>query len=131
MKKFFIIFLIVTNCVSSFAQSGIQYEIEPAIEKIQADYIAAWQRVAETNGYRIQIIALTGDNAKTRVENEFQQFVAKFPEIPAYLSFIAPYFRIRVGNFFTRLQAYKSLLEIQQAYPDSYIISDKIQYLND
>lgn len=131
MRFLFIIFFITIGCNFSFAQGNIRYDIEPAIEKIQADYVTAWEKVGETNGYRIQIIALAGANAKTRVEKEFQKFVAEFPEIPAYLSFVAPNFRIRVGNFFTRLQAYKTLLEIRPTHPDAYITSDKIHYLDD
>lgn len=130
MRYFLILLLIFLGLGSSSAQGSVRYDVESGIEKMQADYIAVWERVAETNGYRIQIMALTGSNAKIRVENEFKEFVARFPEYPAYLSFTAPYFKIRVGNFSTRLQAYKVLLELRQVYPDAYITSDKIQYLD-
>lgn len=104
--------------------------MEPVVETIQADYIRAWSKIKETDGYRIQVAAFTGVNSRNIAESKSNEFRAAFPEIKAYISFQEPYFRIRVGNYFSKLEAYKALVEIRTVYPSAYIIPDKIKYLD-
>ncbi len=129
MRKIFLILLISTICTTLWAQSGVTIVQDPVIEQIQNSYIKAWNKVGETNGYRIQIVAVSGTNSKNTAESERSTFLNTFPEIPTYLSYAEPYFRIRIGDFKTRLEAYKTLVEIQVFYPNAYIVPDKIQYL--
>lgn len=126
MKKFLVTILLLEICVFSMAQ--VRYDVEPAVEVIQQDYIKAWEKVGEVKGYRIQIMAFTGINSRSTAESERSLFGSRYPEIPAYISYNEPYFKIRVGNFLTRLEAYKALLEIQESYPGAYVIPDKITY---
>lgn len=128
MRSFIATFLLSITCIISLAQGSIHYNIEPAIEKAQEDYIAKWNQIGEIDGYRIQILAVTGTNSKGQAEGAKNTFQIQFPEISAYISYVEPYFRIRVGNFSTRLEAYQTLMEIQGMYPNAYIIPDKIEY---
>ncbi len=114
--------------VCSLSMAQVTYDVEPAVETIQEDYIRAWGKVGEIKGYRIQILAFTGTNSRTTAESERALFTARYPEIPAYIVYTEPYFKIRVGNFYTRLEAYKVLMEIQETYPGAYITVDKIRY---
>ena len=111
-----------------FSMAQVQYDVEPGIEAIQSDYVKVWERVGEMKGYRVQILAVTGTNSRNTVENERALFQARFPEVPAYISYKEPYFKIRVGDFMTRLDAYKMLVEVRDLYPGAYIIIDKIKY---
>lgn len=126
MKKVFVTLLLSIICMISIAQ--VQYDVEPTIETIQSDYIKAWEKVGEIKGYRIQIIAFTGTNSRNTAESERSLFESRYPEIPVYILYSEPYFKIRVGNFQTRLEAYKTLLEIQASYPGAYVVPDKITY---
>lgn len=130
MKKYLITFLWIVVCLCTYAQSSVHYDIEPAIEKIEASYIAAWNKVGTMNGYRIQIIAVTGSSSKAQAESEYNRFTTQFPDINAYILFAEPYFRVRVGNYKNRLQAYRELLIIQESFPDAFIISDKISCID-
>ncbi len=129
MKKISITLMLLICCIIGVGQNSVQYNVEPAIETIQNDYIKIWNKLGEINGYRIQIGALTGANSKNTAENERLKFQNLFPEIPAYITYMEPYFRIRVGNFYSRIDAYRVLLEIQATYPNAYIVPDKITYL--
>lgn len=128
MKKIFSTLLLVIVCVIGMAQNSVQYDVEPAIITIQNDYVKVWNKLGETNGYRIQIAAVTGTNSRSTAENERFAFQSRYPEIPAYISYMEPYFRIRVGNFSTRLEAYYIIKEIQGDYPNAYIVPEKITY---
>lgn len=126
MRNVIATFLLLAICMFSMAQ--VQYDVEPGIEAIQSDYVKVWERVGEMKGYRVQILAVTGTNSRNTVENERALFQARFPEVPAYISYKEPYFKIRVGDFMTRLDAYKMLVEVRDLYPGAYIIIDKIKY---
>lgn len=128
MRTCIVTFLLIIFCAVSMAQTSVRYDVEPAIEKIQEDFISRWEQIGEVDGYRIQILAVTGTNSRSQAEGAKTTFEAQFPEIPAYMTYMEPYFRIRVGNFISRLEAFKTLTNIQWQYPNAYIIPDKIEY---
>jgi hypothetical protein len=79
-------------------------------------------------GYRIQIFFDSGSNSKIRAQSVYEEFAGKFPEVKAYLLFIAPNYKVRVGDFRTRLDATRLLREIQADYPNAYVITDEINF---
>ncbi len=129
MRKTVLTSLFLAFCIIASAQ--VRYDLEPIVDTIQADYIKAWSKVKETDGFRIQIAAFTGVNSRNIAESKSYEFEAAFPELKTYISFQEPYFRVRVGDFFSKLEAHKALIEIQTVYPNAYIIPDKIKYLDE
>ncbi|MBL0135497.1 MAG: SPOR domain-containing protein [Chitinophagaceae bacterium] len=76
-------------------------------------------------GYRILIISSNDRNqaneAKTKVYKNF-------PELKAYLSYQAPYYKLKVGNFANTKDAEVYLKKIQLYFPATvYIIRDMIE----
>ena len=129
MKRILPIFILsVVFCLSLSAQNGVRYDIEPSIVRIQEDYVNNWRKVGEINGYRIQIAAYSGVNSKSQAEAARNSFNNLFPYTKSYLIYNEPYFKVRVGNYYTRLQAYKDLETIRETYPSAYIVQDKINY---
>ncbi len=78
------------------------------------------------DGYRIQIFFDSGADSKKRALDAKSEFSAKFPSIPAYISFQEPFFKIRVGDFRYKLQADGVLEMIKQDYPNAYTVKDII-----
>jgi hypothetical protein len=74
-------------------------------------------------GYRVQIFL--GDR-KTAEETK-RSFLQKYPDTPAYLSWLAPNFRLRVGDLRTRLEAEHLLQLLKAEHPGSYIVPDEIE----
>ena len=129
MKNILIILLLtVAFCLRLSAQESVRYDIEPGIVRIQEDYVTNWKKVGEINGYRIQIAAYSGVNSKSQAEYAKNSFNNLFPYTKAYIIYTEPYFKVRVGNYYSRLQAYKELENIKLTYPSAYIVPDKINY---
>ena len=128
MKKILTIFLLSLAWCVAFSQGSIRYDIEPEIVRIQEDYVNNWKKIGEINGYRIQIAAYSGVNSKSQAEYAKNSFNNLFPYTKAYLIYNEPYFKVRVGNYYSRLQAYKDLETIKLTYPSAYIVPDKISY---
>lgn len=128
MRKILTILLFLLACGITLAQGRVNYDIEPGITKIQEDYIYNWKKVGELNGFRIQIAAYSGVNSRSQAEAARNAFSALFPYTRTYLIYNEPYFKVRVGNYYTRLQAFKDLETIRETYPSAYIVPDKISY---
>lgn len=92
-------------------------------ERIDALLEDARSRKFPQQGYRVQIFL--GD--RTSAETTKRAFLQKHPDIPAYLSWLAPNFRLRVGDLRTRLEAEHLLRDMKLLYPGSYIVPDEIE----
>lgn len=95
-------------------------------EKIELLDSLRKEHPGKIDGYRLQIFF--GNR------NEARELRAKFlqehPELGAYISYLAPNFRLRVGDFRTRLECEAFKKEIAQEFPGSYLVKDKIELPN-
>jgi hypothetical protein len=80
---------------------------------------------SDLKGYRIKIHF---GSDKTKAREIKAKFIAKFPDVPAYEKYDQPNFNIRVGDFRTKLEAYKFLKEIQPEFPAAFIVLDEIEF---
>lgn len=80
----------------------------------------------EIDGYRIQIFFDSGSNSKNAATNIKAGFEAVYPEIKSYLSYKEPYYRIRIGDFRTLIEAVGFQKKIADEYPNSFPVTDKI-----
>ena len=119
MRNFFIILILTVIGNVALAQVRVHYDIEPAIVRIQEDYINNWRKVGELNGFRIQIAAYSGVNSKSQAEAARNSFNNLFPYTKSYLIYNEPYFKVRVGNYRSRLQDHKDLETIRLTYPSA------------
>lgn len=76
-------------------------------------------------GYRIQIASLSGSNSKQQAFSLKSTVQNMFPEVDVYIIFDEPNFKVKVGDFRTRLEAYGFLQKIKP-YHAGYIIQDNI-----
>lgn len=79
-------------------------------------------------GYRVQIFFESGNNSSTGAQEVKEEFEERYPGIPAYISWKAPNFRVRVGDFRTRIDASGFLNKIQKKYPNAWVIKDEIKF---
>lgn len=74
-------------------------------------------------GYRIQL----SFGRKEEVNTIRTAFLQQYPDYGAYISWLQPNFRLRVGDFRTRLQAERFLWELREDFQGSYIVRDEIE----
>lgn len=79
-------------------------------------------------GYRIQILKASGNDALDLTEEAKTLFMEKYSDANVYLTFDEPYYRVRVGDFRTRLEAEKFLRKISRKYPGAWVIQDYINF---
>jgi hypothetical protein len=76
------------------------------------------------DGYRIQIFF---SESRSVAQSQRAGFINTHENHKAYIDYLAPNYRIRVGNFRTKLQAEKFKQELVSIYPTSIVLKDKIE----
>jgi hypothetical protein len=130
MKQIAFIFLLVCTFSFSQAQKNISYDKEKGIDAIEQQYLDTWKKIMKMDGFRIQVTSFAGVNSKTLIEKTASQFEQQFPKTPCYKSYLEPNFRLRVGNYRTKLEAFKALQKISPIFPGAFVIKEQIDFKN-
>ncbi len=94
------------------------------IDKVSDDLAGGTTKKPIIKGYRVQVIS---SSTKGNVDSERARCMAAHRSHKTYIDYKAPNFRLRVGNFRTRLEAEKFQNEIKELFPNTLIISDMIE----
>jgi len=105
------------------ADTIISLEIDPRIDVLTERY----NRVHKIRGYRIQIIS---SSKKDKAKRALSKFVSAFSELTAHESYQQPFFTVKVGDFLTKLEAEKYHRLIKEEFPESFIIPDYVEPVN-
>jgi hypothetical protein len=76
-----------------------------------------------TSGYRVQIFFGSSRQAAYDAQAKFNE---EYPEHRTYITYNEPNFKVRAGDFRTRLEAEKLLKEISPMFTSLFIIPEKI-----
>ncbi len=85
------------------------------------------RRQDEIMGYRVQIYFDAGNNSLERAQTEARTYQMLYPDDTAYISYREPYYKVRVGDFRTRLAAEGFLQQILGVYPNAFVIKDRVR----
>lgn len=116
-----ILLLILTSLfsINSVAQSNkLSLSQDPKFEQLLNEKRKINVSMATNEGYKIQIY--TGDSENSK--RELARFKAEFSYLDATIIFHTPYYKVWIGNFRTKIDAERHLLEIQKKYSNSLII---------
>jgi hypothetical protein len=84
-------------------------------------------RLKQTSeGFRVQ---LHFGNDRDKAREVKSKFLNQHQDVSAYESYQQPNFRIRVGNFRTRLEAMKFLKSIKSDFPSAFVVADEIIFI--
>ncbi|HHU34261.1 MAG TPA: SPOR domain-containing protein [Bacteroidetes bacterium] len=99
----------------------------PAIDTLISRSILA-NKKRGIQGFRIQIFLSSARNARTEADRVNAEFISKFPGMYSIVEYQEPgYFKVRVGNYRSRVEAYKDLRLIQREFPDAYAVPATIE----
>jgi hypothetical protein len=131
-KTVLLLFFIITSLCSfaqqSLAQGQVNIIQDKRVDELVQKHVYVNERFDGLVGYRIQIFFESGSNAKNRANTTKRRFSNHFSDIDTYVTFDAPHFKVRVGNFRTRIEAEKNLIEIRKYFDIAYIVPSKIDF---
>ena len=103
--------LSLSGFTQNIQKGSAEYIQDPRIDnllnlhKSLNEYLLCDDDNYQIKGYRVQIFFDSGNNSSTRAREVKEEFILKFQDVPAYISWKSPNFRVRVGDFRTRLEA--------------------------
>jgi hypothetical protein len=123
----FFIVLFFTYCANAQTRGKVEVIKDPRIDTLAARRLALNKaggvEAGTANGYRVQIF--TGPSRKDAYEVQ-AKFQEEFPDIRTYIIYNEPNFKVRAGDFRTRLEAEKMEEELKKWFTGMFIIPEKI-----
>ena len=92
------------------------------------NHIEQNKRKGGVPGYRIRIYSNLGSFAREESQATKAKFYELFSEIPIYLEYDSPYFKVYVGDFRSNIDALADFKRIKRYFPSAFIVPDKINY---
>lgn len=124
--RLFLYISLVFCCITASAQTGsIQIEQDARIDSLMHKRFSFNKSKHGVDGFRVQIHF--GQNREL-AQSIRTRFSTDFPELKTYLGYDAPYYKIRVGDFINRLEAYKIQKEISKEYKGAYIVPTAVDF---
>ncbi|MFQ3327007.1 MAG: hypothetical protein ACI8YC_001647 [Salibacteraceae bacterium] len=140
MIKILISFLIQTLFLGAFSQVPSNNSEKRTIEKNESYEVISDKRLKELEnriitinenkktieGYRLQLFSSSGPNSFNQANEVQTQFLIIYNDVPAYVVHKKPAFKVRVGDFRTRLETERFFIELRENFPDAFIVKDDI-----
>jgi len=96
------------------------------LDKLVSWHIQNNKRREGIEGYRVEIFSSTND--KQRALDKKVEFLSKYPDCDVYVLFNSPNFKVRVGDFRTKSEAFKLFKKIEKDYNAAFVVKDNINF---
>jgi hypothetical protein len=106
----------------SFGQAT--YQQDARIGELMNRFMHQQAERQTTDGFRVQ---LHFGNDREKAREVKVRFLQQFPEVPAYESYQQPNFRIRVGDFRSKLEANRFLKRVLPTFPAAFSVPEQIR----
>lgn len=125
---FFILFLVSTQAFAQQTRGRVEVVKDPLVDtliakRFELNNAAGMPTAFSSYGYRVQIFS--GSNRKDAY-NAQARLQDQYPELRTYIIYSEPNFKVRAGDFKTRLEAQKLMQELRPNFTSLFIISEKI-----
>ncbi|QXV65832.1 SPOR domain-containing protein [Mucilaginibacter sp. 21P] len=130
--KYCFLLLLLSASVKSFGQTRgkVQVVAPPLFDTLLAKRAAlnsgkagGSPRYSSSYGYRVQIYSGTNRSAAFNAQAKCNK---EFPELRTYIVYREPNFKIRAGDFRTRIEAERFKQQLSAYFTSLFIISEKI-----
>jgi hypothetical protein len=117
----------VLHLKKSNGKAAVALHQSKAIEESVRTHIIA-NKGRTLNSYRIRIFFDNSQDARVNSGGAYGTFLKIFKGIPAYRSYVNPYFKVSVGDFRTKAEAMEKLIHIKKVFPAAFIVKEKIRF---
>ena len=108
--------------------NDLQVDRDARLDKMLKWHIEKNRDTEGMEGYRVEIFFSSTLDAKEQALKTKVDFLSEYPDYPVHIKFIAPNFRVRVGDFRTKSEALKLYKKIQKDYPTAFVVPDIINF---
>jgi len=124
--KNILLFIFVGILLNANAQEGtIEVIKDPRIDALvdkQGQPIPP-ETETQIDGYRVQLFF---DQEKRVLDESRSFFISKYPRVATYVEYNAPHYYLKVGDFRSHLEAVRLKSTLDDKFPTSFIVKEKI-----
>ena len=113
-----------TNINAQSRKGKIEITGDLKVSELVKKHIEFNDRLQTVKGYRIQIAAMSGANSRNQAFELKRQFKEKYPDVEVYISYVESNFKIKVGDFTSKLDAYVFMQKIKSVYPGTICVDN-------
>lgn len=95
----------------------------PPMRDLAERFVAYHASRTSVEGFRIQVFSGTSREAASRQRAEMSTL---FPQRELVFFFDRPYFKVRLGAFYSRLEADQALREVRVWVPGAFVVPDRV-----
>lgn len=107
-----------------YAGNHTYVEADARLEEHIDRQIANNARRHSAQGYRIQLFSGTARAEALKVKGDFMSF---YGDLPSYLMYISPAYRVRVGDYLDHDAAVSACAQIRRSFEGAFIVPDEVQ----
>lgn len=106
-------------CFTSNAQDGkTNISVDPKIDQLLKEKRKLNTGLFLNEGYKIQIFYGNSEESKKKL----QEFKKEFKDLDGTIIFNSPNYKVWIGNFKTRIEVERAMVDIKKKYPTALII---------
>ena len=106
-------------CLSSRAQDGkTNISVDPKIDQLLKEKRKLNTGLFLNEAYKIQIFYGNSEESKKKL----QEFKREFKDLDGTIIFNSPNYKVWIGNFKTRIEVERAMVDIKKKYPTALII---------
>lgn len=128
MRRFLFFIIATLLFTTGFAQQkgSLRVNQDHRIARLMQKQRDVYAASSTMSGFRVQIFMEIGNEAVDHANVVKKEFEEQYPELPIYLSYEQPYYRLRVGDFRNRVEAEKYLRILKPRYGVAFVTADII-----
>jgi hypothetical protein len=120
------LFLLLIFSERLIAQGTITIKQDVAIQKVIDKHIELNTTIKRVQGWRIQLFSNSERNEVMTIKSEF---LTQYPSTKTYLTYQQPYFKLRVGDFADKNDAYQFMKEINDKFKGIFLVPDVVNVM--
>jgi len=101
---------------------------DPRLETLIHRHIESNKEQKGIPGFRIQIFFGSGRGSRDNANEAKAKFLSYYSDKEAYIKYQTPFYKVRVGDFRTKLEALKMFKRVLRKFPNAYIVPDVINF---
>jgi len=107
-------------------QGRVSINQDKNIQMQMLRYIDYRNSVSQLSGYRIRIFSASGSLARAKAYAERDRFASLYPRYPVYLEYEAPNFKVYIGDFRNRHEAFRVFKQVSSDFKNAFIVPSLI-----
>ena len=127
----FLFFIFSNTFVTAQQQEGnVKINQSEAIGRLLLKHIQVNEYHPWVEGYRVQLFSVSGVNSRDKANALKAKFLLRHSKADVYIVYHAPYYKVRLGDFRTKIEALAYLQTISKEYPSGFVVVDRIKFMD-